>query len=159
MTIIENFEKYCQSEVIPALKEDAEEGWWEGITGSSFKTERGEDYYTIYTDYSLANLFVIRLSLWGVLEDDKRFLINCKATVVCKQVGDDYIAVFIEGCRKLLSKWGFGVSSQGSSLCAWASLDEDDGEYNVEDVNTPYELYSFFIDIIVEMMSQIGKSL
>ena len=37
-------------------------------------------------------------------------------------------------------------------MCAWASLDEEDGQYIVEDVKNPYELYAFFLDNLVELM-------
>ena len=157
--IIEEFEKYCQKEVLPALREDAEEGWWKGISETSFKTERGDDYYTVYVDYPLAELFNVTLSLWGVLEKEKTLVINCKATFSSEKVGNDHIKVLIDGFCKFISEWGFGVSSHGASMCVWASLDEEEGQYNVEYVKNPYELYAFFLDNMVELMGQIGDSL
>jgi hypothetical protein len=43
---------------------------------------------------------------------------------------------------------GFGVSELNYGLCVWASLSEEEGQYLVEDVEDPYDLYSTFIDII-----------
>lgn len=159
MTVIDEFEKYCQEEVIPALKENAEEGWWKGISESSFKTEKGDDYYTIYVDYPLAELFEVRLSLWGVLVEGKTLITNCKATFSSDKVGEDHIKVMIDGFCKFISEWGFGVSSHGSTICAWASLDDEDGQYKVEDVKTPFELYAFFLDNLVELLIHVGEFL
>ena len=45
---------------------------------------------------------------------------------------------------------GFGIEQKEEGFCVWASLDEEDGEYLVPNVDNPYTLYSVFLDVITE---------
>lgn len=147
--IIDSFEGYCQEVIIPALKEDAANGRWKGIAPFSFMTEKGNDYYVIFIDYIIENLLVLRLSLCGVMEKNNTFAINCKCQFVNsehdeKQRIDDVKT----NCYREFVNMGFGVSEGICGFCVWASLSEEEGQYVVDGIEDPYDLYSTFIDII-----------
>lgn len=149
MTIIDNFETYCQEVIIPALKEDAATGRWKGIAPSAFLTEKGQIYYVIFVDHVVENMLVLRLSLCGVLEKDNTFVINCKCQFVNNAKDEEQrIEAIKTRCYHKFVNMGFGVSEVSYGLCVWASLSEEEGQYPVEDVEDPYDLYSTFIDII-----------
>ena len=147
--IIDSFEGYCQEVIIPALKEDAANGRWKRIAPSSFLTEKGHNYYVIFVDYVVENMLVLRLSLCGVLEKDDTFVINCKCQFVNNAKDEEQrIETIKPQCYHKFVNMGFGVSELNYGLCVWASLSEEEGQYLVEDVEDPYDLYSTFIDII-----------
>ena len=147
--IIDSFEVYCQEVIIPALKEDAANGRWKSIAPSSFLTEKGQNYYVIFVDYVVENMLVLRLSLCGVLEKDNTFVINCKCQFVNNAKDEEQrIETIKPQCYHKFVNMGFGVSELNYGLCVWASLSEEEGQYLVEDVEDPYDLYSTFIDII-----------
>ena len=147
--IIDSFEGYCQEVIIPALKEDAANGRWKSIAPSSFLTEKGQNYYVIFVDYVVENMLVLRLSLCGVLEKDNTFVINCKCQFVNNAKDEEQrIEAIISNCYQEFVNMGFGASVGSNGLCVWASLSEEEGQYVVDGIEDPYDLYSTFIDII-----------
>ena len=147
--IIDSFEGYCQEVIIPALKEDAANGRWKSIAPSSFLTEKGQNYYVIFVDYVVENILVLRLSLCGVLEKNDTFVINCKCQFTNSVPDEEQrIEAIISKCYHEFVNMGFGVSELNYGLCVWASLSEEEGQYVVDGIEDPYDLYSTFIDII-----------
>lgn len=149
VTVIDSFGVYCQEVIIPALKEDAANGRWKSIAPSSFLTEKGQNYYVIFVDYVVENILVLRLSLCGVLEKNDTFVINCKCQFTNSVPDEEQrIEAIISNCYQEFVKMGFGASVGSNGLCVWASLSEEEGQYVVDGIEDPYDLYSTFIDII-----------
>jgi hypothetical protein len=149
VTVIDSFGIYCQEVIIPALKEDAANGRWKRIAPSSFLTEKGQNYYVIFVDYVVENMLVLRLSLCGVLEKNDTFVINCKCQFTNSVPDEEQrIEAIISNCYQEFVNMGFGASVGSNGLCVWASLSEEEGQYVVDGIEDPYDLYSTFIDII-----------
>lgn len=159
MTIIDGFEGFCQEEIIPALKEEAANGRWEGITPSSFHEDKGEDYYVIALNYAVRDLFTVQLGLWGQQEEDNTFVVNCKCVFVDDGQSDKNIEeekdVFLTNCSMLFNYIGFGVEDRKEGICVWASLGEENGEYEVPNVDNPYALYCMFLSLIVDVIKRM----
>lgn len=165
-TIINEFEVYCKEMIIPFLIEDAEDGRWKGIISSCFKTEKCNDHFIIFVDHTVGNDLLLRLSLCGVLEGYNSFRIFCKchfnnnASVegIHKQI-EHKTENIKEMCIKSFHETGFGVSTEIHELRVWASLSEPDGQYNVDDIEDPYDLYSTFIDIVDKVLLTLTPTL
>ena len=154
MNIIDSFEGFCQEMIIPALKEDAANGRWEGVSPSRFHEDKGGDYYVVFLNHVVNDKFTVQLGLWGMMEDNNSFVVNCKCLFV--DDGSDDIQIeeekkdFMKNCSLAFSHMGFGIEQKEEGFCVWASLDEEDGEYLVPNVDNPYTLYSVFLDVITE---------
>jgi hypothetical protein len=165
-TIINEFEVYCKEMIIPFMKEDAEDGRWKGIISSCFKTEKCNDHFIIFVDYTVGNDLMLQLSLCGVLEGNNSFNIFCKcnfnnnasAEGIHKQI-ELKTENIKEMCIKEFQKAGFGVSTGSHELRVWASLSEPDGQYIVSDIEDPYDLFSTFIDIVDKILLTLTPTL
>lgn len=154
MNIIDSFEGFCQEMIIPALKEDAANGRWEGVSPSNFHEDKGDNYYVVFLNHVVKDMFTVQLGLWGMMEDNDSFVVNCK----CLFVDDGPVDIQIEEEKKdfmknsslVFSHMGFGIEQTEEGFCVWASLDEEDGEYVVPNVDNPYALYGVFLDVITE---------
>jgi len=152
MNIIDSFEGFCQEMIIPALKEDAANGRWEGVSPSNFHEDKGDNYYVVFLNHVVNDKFTVQLGLWGMMEDNNSFVVNCKCLFANEGPVDIQIEEekkdFMKNCSLAFSHMGFGVEQTEEGFCVWASLDEEDGEYVVTNVDNPYSLYSTFIDVI-----------
>ena len=162
MNAIDSFEGFCQKEILPALKEVAASGRWEGITPSCFHKEKDDDYYAIFLNYAAQDIFTLQLGLWGQMEENKTFAINCKCMFVDdnekkydRAVIEEEKKVFMANCSTVFDIMGFGVEVREEGFCAWASLDEEDGEYVVPNVEDPFSMYCVFLGVIVEVVKRM----
>lgn len=161
-SIIDSFGGFCHEEILPALKEVAASGRWEGITPSSFNEDKGDDYYAIFLNYAAKDIFTLQLGLWGHMEENNTFAINCKCMFVDENaekydraVIEEEKKVFLTNCFTVFDIMGFGVEVREEGFCAWASLDEEDGEYVVPNVEDPFSMYCVFLGVIVEVVKRM----
>ena len=63
--------------------------------------------------------------------------------------------VFMTNCSTVFDIMGFGVEVREEGFCAWASLDEEDGEYVVPNVEDPLSMYCVFLGVIVEVVKRM----
>lgn len=159
MKIIDEFESYCRDYVLPLLVDDILKGRWKGVVLSSINEHKLDDkldtLYILQLECVVDRELSLLLSLWGVLEDNV-LNICCKCHFLNQSQNEESllhinqrIEEITETCKLEFLKKGFGVKELDQYLCVWASLGEPDGRYVVNGIDEPYDLFSTFIDEMI----------